>query len=192
MSSNLESFRRHLEQHHTRTTVVNYMHHVRGFLDFIGNQRIDRVSEEQMRAYFARYKNQKRHTRSHAVAVISQYVKFATAGLPVVIDGRGAAMPPAPATPSKRDLALRKRWDVEKLVHESEAKDDLLAKFARKVSDHYLYFQTRLRGGDENLDEVGRLADECRELIESNLALFMALSASGRNVHPKIDERIRR
>jgi hypothetical protein len=169
-----------------------YVRHVRRFLDFIGDQRIDRVSEEQMRAYFARYKNQKRKTREQAASIISQYVKFATAGLPVVIDGRGAAMPPGPAPTNKKDIALRKGWGIEKLVHESEAKDDLIAKLARKVSDHYLYFQTRLRGGDENLDEVGRLADECRELIESNLALFIALSAGGRNVHPKIDERTRR
>ena len=33
---------------------------------------------------------------------------------------------------------------------------------------------------------------ECRELIESNLQLFMGLSAGGRNIHSKIDERVNR
>lgn len=191
--TNLESFRLHLEsQNLSRTTVYTYVRCVRRFLDFIGNQRIDRVSEQQVKEFFARYKKLKQKTGVQAASVISQYVKFATAGLPVVVEHMGAAMPPARAKPSKKEMVLRRYWIASKRLHEKEAANDLIAKLARKVSDHYLYFQSRLRGGDEDLDEVGRLADECRELIESNLALFMALSASGRNVHPKINERMRR
>jgi len=56
-----------------------------------------------------------------------------------------------------------------------------------------LYFQSRQRATTpENLDEIDRLADECRDLIERHLALFMGLSVGGRNVHPKIDERAQR
>jgi len=68
----------------------------------------------------------------------------------------------------------------------------LIAKLARKLIDHYLYFQGRIKGEPENLDDVVRFADECRELIESNLPLFMGLSAQGRNVHSKIDERVQK
>jgi hypothetical protein len=49
-----------------------------------------------------------------------------------------------------------------------------------------------MKGEPENLDDVYRFADECKELIESNLALFMKLSAQGRNVHSAIDERVQR
>ena len=47
-------------------------------------------------------------------------------------------------------------------------------------------------GGQADLDEVARFADEAREIIESHLPLFMGLSAAGLNVHPRIDERMQR
>ena len=99
-------------------------------------------------------------------------------------------MPPAPS--SRKELALRRQWSVDKLIEQKEAADDLTAKLARKVIDHYLFFQSRMRGEPENLDDICRFADECRELIESNLPLFMGLSAQGRNVHSKIDERVQK
>ena len=88
------------------------------------------------------------------------------------------------------ELALRQRWSLDKLIDQKGKDDDLIAKLARKVIDHYLYFQARLKGGPENLDDLCRFADECRELIESNLPLFMSLSAQGRNIHSVIDERV--
>ena len=44
--------------------------------------------------------------------------------------------------------------------------------------------------GEQNLDDLVRYVDECRELIETHLPLFMKLSAEGRNVHSKIDEKV--
>jgi hypothetical protein len=78
------------------------------------------------------------------------------------------------------------------LLDQKETDDDLIAKLAGRIAEHYLYFQSRQRGQPENLDDLDRLADECRDLIERHLPLFMSLSAGGRNVHPKIDERVNR
>jgi hypothetical protein len=89
-------------------------------------------------------------------------------------------------------IALRQQWAVDKLTAKKEANDDLVAKLARKVIDHYLYFQRRIQGEDENLDDVHRFAAVCQELIQSNLPLFMGLSAQGRNIHPLLDERVQR
>ena len=79
-----------------------------------------------------------------------------------------------------------------KLREQKESDDDLIAKLARKVIDHYLFFQTLLKTDDIDLDTVSRFADECRDLVETNLPLFMSLSAQGRNIHSAIDERVQR
>lgn len=92
--------------------------------------------------------------------------------------------------PNKKEIELRRTWTIDKLVQEKAKSDDTIAQLARKVVDHYLYFQGRLRGEPEDLNDVSRFADECRDLIERNLPLFMSLSAGGRNVHSKIDERV--
>jgi len=48
------------------------------------------------------------------------------------------------------------------------------------------------QGSAESIDELMRLRDNCQELIHSNLPLFVSLSAQGKNLHPIIDERIKR
>lgn len=185
------AFEQHLrDEDKASTSIQRRMRAVHRFLKHVGDVPLNRVSEDVTRAFFYRFKN--RNTRKHMADLIRPFLAFALPRLPVPVNDRGVEIALKPAVQSKKEIALRKRWSVERLVHEKEAADDLIAKLARKVSDHYLYFQTRLSGGNENLDEVGRLADECRDLIESNLPLFMALSAGGRNVHPKIDERMQR
>jgi hypothetical protein len=96
------------------------------------------------------------------------------------------------ARQSEKEKKLRQRWAVDKLAEQKGSGQDLIAKLARRVIDHYLYFQNRIKGEEENLDDLVRFAEDCRELIESNLTLFMSLSAGGRNIHSKIDERVQR
>jgi hypothetical protein len=91
-----------------------------------------------------------------------------------------------------KELALRQQWAADKLAEQKEAGDDLIAKLARKVIDHYLYFQGRIAGKPEDLDDIHRFAAECQELIQANLILFMSLSAQGKNIHPLINERVYR
>jgi hypothetical protein len=93
----------------------------------------------------------------------------------------------------EKEVALRQSWAVDKLIQQREVADDLIAKLARRVIDHYLFFQARLQGGPdcpESIDELTRLSDECRHVIQTNLPLFLGLSAQGRNIHSLIDERI--
>jgi hypothetical protein len=116
-------------------------------------------------------------------------LKFAMRGLPAVVNPRGAKSPRA-AAPTKKDLALKARWTLDKLVSEKEKTDDLVALLARKLIDHYMYFERRMKGEPDDLDDIARFTDECRELIQANLPLFMSMSAQGRNVHSKIDERV--
>lgn len=189
-NQSLEDFKQYLkDQGKGKAAIDRTVNTVRRFLRHVGEHRLDRISEEVARSFFAGIKAVK--TRQMYAMEVSQFLNFSASRLPVPVNAQGRLIIP-PAVKSKKELALRQKWTVEKLLDQKETADDLIAKLARKVSDHYLYFQTRLKGGDENLDEVGRLGDECRELIESNLPLFMALSAGGRNVHPKIDERMQR
>jgi Phage integrase, N-terminal SAM-like domain len=200
MPKTLEDFRQHLiATGLSKHTIETCISGVRGFLRHIGNERhLDRISEESVRSFFAGIDN--RNTRRRRASDVSQFLNFALSRLPVVINNRGNASggskkvppeTPAPA-PSKKELALRRQWSVDKLSEQKEAADDLTAKLARKVIDHFLYFQDRLKGEPENLDDLCRFADECRELIQSNLPLFMTLSAQGRNIHSAIDERVQK
>ena len=170
----------------TKGTINNYMATVHRFLKHVGNERLDRVSEDLARSFFDGFAVQTRHQYA---LVVSQFLTFATARLPVVVNARGEQSPRA-AAPTKKDLALRQRWSVDKLIEQKENADDLIAKLARKLIDHYLYFQRRVKGEPDNLDDLYRFVDECRELIETNLPLFMKLSAQGRNIHSVIDERV--
>ncbi len=185
---------RDFEQHliklgKSQATLYNHRGAVRRFLKHVGDQPLDRVSEKTAREFFAGFKAQQ---RMKFASTIYQFLNFATSRLPVPVTALGGEMLPAPPAPSKKEIALRQKWGLEKLVQEKEAADDLIAKLARKVIDHYVYFQGRIKGGPDNLDDLYRFADECRELIETNLPLFMGLSAGGRNLGTQIDERAQR
>lgn len=92
----------------------------------------------------------------------------------------------------RKEVALRQKWAVDKLAAEKEAGEDLIARLARKLIDHYVFFEQLTRGEELNLDTVHRFAAEAQELIASNLPLFMQLSVQGKNTHPIIDERVQR
>jgi len=164
-------------------TADAYVRCVTQFLKHIGEPRIDRISEELAHSYFAQFTS--KNTKQCHVSAISQFLKFAAARLPVpVTRGPKASRSPVPAK-------LQQQWSLDKLLDQKSRDDDLIAKLARKVIDGYLLGQRQIKG-DLNLDDVYRYVDECRDLIESNLALFMTLSAAGRNIHSSIDERVNR
>jgi hypothetical protein len=165
------------------STIEYYSRMARAFLRHVGNRQIDRISEAETRAFFEGVKGEK-NRRRYAIAV-TQFLIFAAARLPVPVAGRQEQLP---AVPGK----LRQKWTAEKLLEQRETDKDLIAKLARKVIDHYQYFQSRIQGEPDNLDDIYRFADECKDLIQSNLPLFMGLSAQGRNVHSVIDERVQR
>ena len=184
-------FREHLKAAgKSRQTVWMANCAVRSFLRHVDGQPLDRVSEELTRSFFSGLKNPL--IRKQYSSTIYRFLQFATSRLPVPVTALGAEMLPAPRAPSKKELALRQRWNLDKLIEHKDTADDLIAKLARKVIDHYLYFQSRQKGGPEDLDEIARMADECRALIETNLPLFMGLSAGGRNLGTQIDERMQR
>jgi hypothetical protein len=184
----LAEFAEHLKADgYSAGSVDIYTRTAREFLKHVGNRPVDRIGEAETRQFFERYKTA--NNRKHRAMHVSTFLKFAMRGLPAVVNARGAESPRAAAS-TKKDLALKARWTLDKLVSEKEKTDDLVSLLARRLIDHYMYFERRMKGEPENLDEIARFADECRELIQANLPLFMGLSAQGRNVHSKIDERV--
>src|SRR5438067_1104557 len=94
----LDDYRAHLiAAGKTKQTVWNYILMVRRFLKHVGDDRLDRLSEERSRAFFADLKGQNRMQYS---MVVSQYLRFAAARLPVPVNVRGAESPRA-AVPAK-------------------------------------------------------------------------------------------
>jgi hypothetical protein len=180
--SPLESaFELHLRQSGKhRKTVSQYISIVRRFLKHVGpHSRFDRVSPYSVKVFFEKLGGGKTNRDTYAM-VVGRFLRFVaerSANLPAV---RGSCQVPV----------LARKWNADQARDQKEAEDDLIAKLARRVIDHFLYFEGRLKGGRENLDELTRLHDECRELIQTNLRLFMGLSAGGRNVHSIIDERV--
>jgi hypothetical protein len=59
---------------------------------------------------------------------------------------------------------MREQWTIDKAKEEKRARDDVLAQCAKKLTAHYLFFQRRLRGAEDDLEEIARFADECRDL----------------------------
>src|SRR6266536_1333630 len=102
----LEDFKQHLiASGKLKSTVETYISAVRRFLKHVGNERLDRISVEIVRSFFAKIDNH--HTRSAHVMVVSQFLHFAHARLPVVIAARREQSPRAPP---KKELALRRQW----------------------------------------------------------------------------------
>jgi hypothetical protein len=116
---------------------------------------------------------------------VQQFLKF-TAAHPSLISREDQASKPAPD--GQQETVPPQQWLVEKLVDEKTRSDELIAMLGRKLMDHYLYFQNRLKGDEEDPDCVCRLADEAKQLIESNLALFIRLFSSGQKVDRTIPE----
>ena len=143
----------------------------------------EKISGDTARSFLSRIKD-KRTKRGCAMAV-QQFFKF-TAMHPSLIAEEDQSS--KPSAQSQQEIALPQQWLLEKLVDEKTRSDDLIAALGGKLMDHYLYFQSRIKGEEEDPDNICRLADEARQLIESNLALFIRLSSGGRKIHRTIPE----
>ena len=169
----LNDFKQHLiasgKPEHTASL---YTQRVAGFVKYVSEQRIEKITEELGRSY-------KRTKHGNAMVAVRQFVKFA-AQLPLPLNAEEDKAPLRSAQ-SQREIAPSQQWLLEKLIDEKTYADDLVGKLGRQVMDHYLYFQGRIKG-EENLEHVYRLADEAKKLIESNLELFFA-SLVARTAH---------
>jgi hypothetical protein len=170
----------------SKLTVKQTMEIVRRFLRHAGDTRLERVSEDLARAFFERYTG---NTRSHYASVISQFLRFAARDLPALIDDPGSERIPVPSVKDRKEIAMRQAWEVEKQTEQREGEENLIARLARQLINHYVFFKRRIKGAPEDPDELYRFAGECEELIRDNLQLFMELSAKGLNVHAIINER---
>jgi hypothetical protein len=143
----------------------------------------EQITAELVLTFLNRIKD-KRTKRGCAMAV-QQFLKF-TAAHPSLISGDDQPSKPTPQ--SQPETVPPQQWLVEKLVDEKARSDDLIATLAGKLMDHYLYFQKRINGDGEEPDYLCRLADEAKQLIESNLALFIRLFSNGREVDKTIPD----
>lgn len=171
----------------SKNTIRCYLNMCRSFLGFIGEQDVRLLTAETVKAFFDRGKLAKLSVRSYTNA-IAEFLRFVAKHAPAP---RARSLPAAekPQPTGAATLALRDAWAADRRKEQADAGDDLVAKLGRKLIDHYLYFQSRLSGAPDSVDELNRLSDECRELLQKHLPLFLSLSAQGRNIHPKIDER---
>ncbi|MGN6731690.1 MAG: site-specific integrase [Candidatus Binatia bacterium] len=179
----LNEFKQHLivlgKSEHTASL---YTQRVAAFLKHLAEQKIEKMTEGSMRCYIAGIKD-RRTARGSAIA-IGQFLKFSapTQLAEITEDDE------VPGSVCQEESMLPHQWLLEKLIDEKSGSDHLIATLGHQLMDHYLYFQNRIRGERENLKTVCRLADEARELIENNLALFMRLFSGGRKTDKTIPE----
>jgi hypothetical protein len=178
----LGEYVKHLvESGKSQGTVYTYLYSVRPFLKFIGGEaQLPHISEQTISQYF---KQMPKAPNKHIFSVLNRFLRFYAHSLPVKL-----ALP----STSKELATLRSAWNREKRKLAKDAADDLIAKLGKKVIDDYLFFNGRLEGKPESIEELQRLAEECEELIQTNLSLFLSLSAQGRNLGSLIDERIQK
>jgi hypothetical protein len=143
----------------------------------------EKITAELVWTFLNRIKD-KRTKCGYAMAV-QQFVKFTAAHPSLISREDQSSKPPAQG---QQETIPPQQWLVEKLVDEKTRSDELIATLARKLMDHYLYFQNRIKGDGEDPDYVCRLAEEAKQLIESNLALFIRLFSSGRELDRTIPE----
>src|SRR4051812_16045655 len=77
----------------SKSTIKATMNIIRRFLRHVGDTRLDRLTEEVTRAFFDGYEGQTR--RQYAMSV-SEFLKFAAAGLPALVTDRGSERIPRP------------------------------------------------------------------------------------------------
>jgi len=187
LSSLARDFEKHLEHSGKKPqNIRQYREAVRRFVEYVGNVKPDQISEELVKVYFKNLSPSMRHVSAFKVG---QFLRFVAKRLPVRVGG--SASVPVPTSENNGALAPLDAFTLDKLVQQKQVTDDLITKLARQLIDHYLYFQSRLQGGLDSIEELYRLSDGCRELIQANLPLFMSLSAQGHNVHSIIDKGVR-
>jgi hypothetical protein len=173
----LDDFKQHLiAVGKSKDTAALYAQRVARFLLHVAEPRIERIGEDLARSYLAGIKD-RRIKHGYATAV-SQFLKFAAAHAPMpVITGADKASQKSVQT--EQETPPDRQWSFEKLIDEKSRTDELIAELGRKLMDHYLYFQARIQGEGENPEHLYRLANEARQLIESNLTVFIGLSSGG-------------
>ncbi|HEY6999285.1 MAG TPA: phage integrase N-terminal SAM-like domain-containing protein [Candidatus Binatia bacterium] len=185
MQLSLNDFKQHMiasgKSEHTATL---YAQRVAGFLKHLTEQGIEKITEDSARSYVAGIKDKR--TKRGTVVAVHQFLKF-TVQRPFPVSAEEDEAP-LPSTQSQPEVALTQQCLLEKLIDEKRRSDELIAALACKLMDHYLYFQRRIRGGGDSLDNICRLADEAKQLIQSNLALFIRLSSGGRNINRTMPE----
>jgi hypothetical protein len=169
--------------------IDRYRRTVHRFLAFIGNEPLPKVSQDMVREFFNAIDGSPQWKRDLAL-IINQFMRFALVRLPAPIRKPEPTIPVPDPVRDAREIALRERWSYDRVLREKERADDLVAILGRQLINHYLFFQSRVAGARENMDEVIRLMDECRLVIEDNLQLFLKLSAMGKNLGSVINERI--
>jgi hypothetical protein len=135
--------------------------------------------------YFSAVQLNLRRTKHGYATAIRQFLQFTSAHPSIAVVEDQA---PQAAGQNQQEPTMPQQWLLEKLIDDKSRTDDLIAKLGGKLMDHYLYFQSRIKGEGENMDNICRLADEAQHLIESNLALFIHLSSGGRKIHKTILE----
>jgi hypothetical protein len=183
MQLRLNEFKQHLiasgKSEHTASL---YTQRVAAFLKHLVEQNIDKMTEGSVRSYIAGIKD-KRTARGSAIAT-RQFLKFSAPTRLAEIMGDNEA----PVETCQEESVLPQQWLLEKLLDEKTRSDDLIATLGHQLLDHYSYFQSRIRGEREDRETVFRLADQAKNLIEPNLALFMRLSSGGREAPKTILE----
>jgi hypothetical protein len=123
----LPDFERHLKQHSAKTTVDNYMRIARRFVAFIGNEPVQGLTEDVVAEFFKDV-GATSHYKKNAGMVIGHLLRFALLRLLVPAGKRGPTVP-APDDPVQdaREIALRERWNFDRLLQEKERGDDVIA-----------------------------------------------------------------
>ena len=170
----------------SKSTVEAYLRIARAFVKHVGDGRLDRIGEAQTAAFFAGIKST--NTRGIRAVAVNQFVRFVLSRLPVPV-AREVDAPRLPSVQTRKELALRQAWEIERKTQEQEAEEQLTARLARQLVNCYLHFKARIKGAPDDLDELYRLTAECEELIHTNLQVFMELSGKGLNLGSAINER---
>ena len=179
----LNDFKQHLiASGKSQDTASLYAQRIARFLRH-ANWPTEKITAELLRTFLNRIKD-KRTKRGCAMA-LQQFLKFTAAHPSLVSRQDPSSRPPAEA---EQETTLPQQWLIEKLVDEKARSDDLIATLAGKLMDHYLYFQSRINGNEEDSDYLCRLGSEAKQLIESNLALFIRLFSGGREIDRTIPE----
>lgn len=178
-------------------TVRNAIRNIRRFLRFIGGEKeLSGIGDKTVEEFF---KQIPESSKRQLAVNVGQFLRFALAprNLPAPVQPeshQGAreriAAPLRPAGKEGALTTMQQGWAIDRLKQQKESGDDIIAKLGRKLIDHYLYFESRLRGEPESMEELARMAAECRELLHTHLEILRSLSANGRNVHTLIDERV--
>ncbi|HXG51001.1 MAG TPA: hypothetical protein VNN77_06295 [candidate division Zixibacteria bacterium] len=159
---------------------------MRRFVIYAGHEPIEQISDRQVEGFI---RSAAGGRRGQVARDLGAFLRFAAERRDVPAEMAPLVPPSAPARAERDRLApLRQKLTFDRFAREKEAADELIARLAHRVIDHFLYFRRRIAGEPDDLDEIYRLADEAAEIIHANLQTFMRLQgAGGLNVHAVLD-----